>query len=295
MGQPRLLDRVVEEIRARHYSPRTEEAYVHWIRRFVIHHGMRHPRELGGVDVAAFLSHLATRDTVAAATQNQALAALLFLYKHVLGITLPWLDDLVRATRPHHLPVVLSRAEVRAVLDHMTGVPRLMALLLYGAGLRLLECCHLRVKDVDFARNQVTVRRGKGGKDRVTMLPAAAKGDLGVHLARVRAQHERDLANGSGWVELPHALSTKLPNAGREWPWQWVFPATRHYRHARPASSGGTTCMRRSCRTPCAGPCSRPASRSARRATRSATRSRRAALCHVGAAARPPPGRILFV
>ncbi len=215
----------------RHYSPRTEEAYVHWIRRFVIHHGLRHPRELGGADVAAFLSRLATHGAVAAATQNQALAALLFLYRNVLGITLPWLDDLVRATRPRHLPVVLSRAEVRAVLDHMSGVPRLVALLLYGAGLRLLECCHLRIKDVDFGRNQVSVRRGKGGKDRMTMLPAAAKTDLSAHLARVRALHERDLTIGAGWVELPHALSSKLPNAGREWPWQWVFPATRHYQH----------------------------------------------------------------
>jgi integron integrase len=228
---PRLLDRVRAEIRTRHYSPRTEEAYVHWIRRFVVHNGMRHPRDLGGGDVAAFLSHLATRDRVAAATQNQALAALLFLYRNVLGTGLPWLDDLVRAERPRHLPVSLSRAEVRAVLDRMTGVPRLMALLLYGAGLRLLECCHLRVQDVDFAQNQITVRRGKGGKDRLTVLPATAKPQLAHHLERVHAQHARDLGRGGGFVELPHALPRKLPNAGREWPWQWVFPATRQYRH----------------------------------------------------------------
>jgi integron integrase len=166
---------------------------------------------------------------VAAATQNQALAALLFLYRNVLGIELPWLDDIVHARSPGRLPVVLTREEVRAILAHMDGLPRLMATLLYGSGLRLLECCRLRVKDVDFGRNQITVRRGKGDRDRVTMLPASVRPDLSAHLERVRGQHDRDLAGGAGWVELPGSLSRKLPCSGRDWAWQWVFPATRIY------------------------------------------------------------------
>jgi integron integrase len=224
-----LGDRVRAAIRLRHLSPRTEQAYLDWIRRYWPFCGRRDPARFGADQVAAFLSRLATRDHVAAATQNQALAALLFLYRAVLGQDLPWLDGLVRATTPDRLPVVLSRDEVRAVLARVEGAPRLMALLLYGAGLRLLECCRLRVKDVDFDRNQITIRRGKGDKDRATMLPASAKQALRAHLERVRTQHEADLAAGAGWVELPCALSRKLPNAGREWPWQWVFPATRLY------------------------------------------------------------------
>lgn len=227
--RPRLLDRVRDAIRTRHYSRRTEKAYVHWIRRFIFFHDKRHPAEMGPAEVSAFLSSLAVRDKVAASTQNQALSALLFLYRDVLGVDMPWLDDVVRAKRPQYLPVVLTREETRAVLQHLTGAPRIMALLLYGAGLRLLECCRLRVKDVDFATNQIVIRDGKGRKDRVTMLPAAAKTLLGAHLDRVRAQHQADLRRGAGWVELPGALLRKYPNAGREWPWQWVFPATRFY------------------------------------------------------------------
>ena len=227
--KPRLLDRVRQAIGTRHYSRRTEKAYVHWIKRFIFFHGKRHPAEMGAVEVSAFLSSLAVRSKVAASTQNQALSALLFLYREVLGVELPWLDDVVRAKRPVHLPVVLTRDEVRAVLQRLDGVPRLMALLLYGAGLRLLECCRLRVKDVDVAMNQITIRDGKGHKDRATMLPAAMKADLIVHLERVRRQHEGDLRHGAGWVELPGALRRKYPNAGREWGWQWVFPATRFY------------------------------------------------------------------
>jgi integrase len=166
---------------------------------------------------------------VAASTQNQALAALLFLCRDVLGHDLPWLDGLVRAAAPRRLPVVLSRDEVRAVLSRMSGVTRLMATLLYGSGLRLLECCRLRVKDIDFDRGQIVVRRGKGDVDRVTMLPATVKRDLAEHLRVVRLQHQHDLAARGGWVELPGALARKLPLAGREWAWQWVFPATRHY------------------------------------------------------------------
>ncbi|MBL8751980.1 MAG: integron integrase [Planctomycetes bacterium] len=228
----RLSDRIRHALRLRHHSPRTEEAYLHWLRRFWQFTGQRDPATLGAPEVTAFLNDLAVTQKVAAATQNQALAAVLFLYRHVLGMDLPWLDDLVRAEQPAHLPTVLSRTEVRRVLAAMEGTPRLMAVLLYGTGMRLLECCHLRIKDVDFDRNQITIRRGKGDKDRLTMLPSAVRSDLRDHLAQVHDQHQRDLKLGAGWVELPDALDTKLPNAGREWPWHWVFPATRKYHHA---------------------------------------------------------------
>jgi integron integrase len=227
--KPRLLDRVRQAIGTRHYSRRTEKAYLHWIKRYIFFHGKRHPAEMGAAEVTAFLPSLAVQGKVAASTQNQALSALLFLYREVLGVELPWLDDVVRAKRPVHLPVVLTREEVRAVLQRLDGVPRLMAVLLYGAGLRLLECCRLRVKDVDFATNQITIRDGKGHKDRATMLPASVKADLSAHLERMRRQHESDLRHGAGWVELPGALLRKYPNAGRTWGWQWVFPATRFY------------------------------------------------------------------
>ena len=228
--RPRFLDRVRDAIRARHYSRRTEDAYVAWIRRYILFHGKRHPLERGAPEVTKFLTALAVDGQVAASTQNQALSALLFLYKDVLEVDLPWLDGVVRAKRPARLPVVLTRDEVRAVLQRIEGVPRLMACLLYGAGLRVLECCRLRVQDVDFATHQIVVRGGKGDKDRVTMLPAMATPGLVRHLEDVRAQHETDLAMGAGWVELPTALLRKYPNAGREWVWQWLFPATRLYR-----------------------------------------------------------------
>jgi len=226
---PRLFDRVREAARVRHYSRRTESAYLAWIRRFIFFHRKRHPAEMGAPEITKFLSSLAVEGDVAASTQNQALSALLFLYRDVLEQDLPWLDDVVRAKRPARLPVVLTRDEVRTLLLQMHGVPRLMAMLLYGAALRLLECAHLRVKDVDFARNQLVVRSGKGDKDRVTMLPAVVKAELARHLEAVKQQHEMDLRHGAGWVELPSALARKYPNAGREWPWQWVFPATRIY------------------------------------------------------------------
>lgn len=229
LPKPKLLDRVREALRVRHYSRRTEEAYVAWIRRYIFFHGKRHPAELSGPDVTRFLSALAVERHVAASTQNQALSALLFLYRDVLGVELPWLDDIVRAKRPERLPVVLTRDEVRALIQRLDGPPRLMAYLLYGAGLRVMECCRLRVQDVDFGTNQIVVRGGKGDKDRTTMLPAMAKAELVGHLSAVRAQHQQDLAAGSGWVELPTALARKYPQGGRQWVWQWVFPATRIY------------------------------------------------------------------
>jgi len=228
--RPKLLDQVRAAIRARHYSRRTEHAYVGWIRRFILANGKRHPVEMGSTEITSFLTTLAVDRGVAPSTQNQALSAILFLYREVLALQLPWLENVVRAKKPHHVPVVMSRAEVRAVLGQMTGVPALMAGLLYGSGLRLLECCRLRVQDVDFARHEVLVRAGKGARDRRTMLPARIETDLVRHLELARAQHMRDLQSGAGWVELPNALGRKYPNAGREWPWQWVFPATRHYR-----------------------------------------------------------------
>lgn len=226
---PRPLDRVRLAIRARHYSRRTEEAYVRWVRRFVLFHCKRHPLEMGEAEISAFLSHLAVRGRVSASTQGQALSAPLFLYKHVLGRELAWMDGIVRAKAPRRLPVVLTREEVRAVLDQLTGVHRLMATLLYGAGLRLLECARLRVKDVDFGRSEILVPGGKGNRDRRTMLPAGVKPLLQRHLDEVRRQYEQDLKRGEGWVELPGALALKYPSAGRDRPWQWVFPATRWY------------------------------------------------------------------
>jgi integron integrase len=228
-ASPPLSERVRAAIRVRHLSPRTEEAYLGWIRRFHAFNRGRDPAKLGAAEASAFLSRLATEARVSASTQNQALAALLFLYRDVLGQELPWLDDLVRAKRSHRVPVVLTREEVSAVLNAIDGVPRLMVTLLYGAGLRLMECCRLRVKDVDFARHQLTIREGKGDKDRHAILPASLAAQLGAHMEAWRWAHAQDLERGAGWVEMPGALGRKLVGAGRTWPWQWVFPATRTY------------------------------------------------------------------
>jgi len=224
---PRLLDRVREAIRTRHYSRRTEEAYVGWIRRYILHHGKKHPAAMGADEVNAFLSHLAVAGNVSASTQAQALSALVVLYRQVLDDPLPWLHDIVRATRPRRLPAVLSREEVGALLSHLQGTERLVASILYGGGLRLLEALRLRVKDVDFAANLLVVREGKGDKDRRTMLPETLRGPLQAQVAEVRRLHGRDLAVGAGEVWLPDALSRKYPGAGRELGWQYVFPATR--------------------------------------------------------------------
>lgn len=220
---PKLLDQLHDVIRQLHYSRRTEEAYVHWIKRFIYWSGKRHPLTMGKDEVTAFLSHLATDRQVAAATQNQALSALLFLYKNVLGQALPWLDDMVHAKRPVRLPVVLSPGEVEALLSHLRGVHLLMAGLLYGAGLRLMECLRLRVKDVDFSYRQILIRDGKGEKDRVTMLPAQLVQTLQAHLGEVNRLFRIDLRDGYGEVHLPYALGRKYPRAGREWGWQYVF------------------------------------------------------------------------
>jgi integron integrase len=222
---PRLLDRVRERIRRKGYSIRTEHAYVDWVRRFVLFHRKRHPSEMGAAEVEAFLTHLAVAGRVAASTQNQAKSALLFLYKEVLGIELPWLAQVASAKTPKRLPVVLTVEEVQRLLALGDETSGLVLRLLYGTGMRVLECARLRVKDVDFTRREIVVREGKGNKDRVTMLPAALAAPLQAHLARVRALHDADLREGYGAVYLPHALARKYPNAAHEWAWQYVFPA----------------------------------------------------------------------
>ena len=225
MPPPKLLAQYRERLRVKHYSLRTEDAYLHWVRRFIHFHGKRHPREMGGPEVEAFLSHLATEGRVAPSTQNQALAALLFLYREVLDKELPWMDGMVRAKRPARVPVVLTENEVRALLAQLDGTRWLATSLLYATGMRLLEGLRLRVKDVDFERREITVRDGKGGRDRRTMLPERLIEPLRSHLERVKLLHERDLAQGFGDVYLPFALTRKYPYAGRRWPWQYVFPS----------------------------------------------------------------------
>ena len=225
----RLLERVRVALRTLHYSARTEKAYLGWIRRFIVFHGKRHPETMGELEIGVFLSSLATEAKVAASTQNQALAALLFLYQQVLGRELRWMGDLVHAKRPVHVPVVLTPAEAVTLLAGLTGPTALVGSLLYGAGLRLLEALRLRAKDVDFGRREIIVRRGKGQKDRHTVLPAKLVDPLREHLELVRAQHTSDVEEGRGFVELPEALRRKYPSAPREWAWQWAFPATRTY------------------------------------------------------------------
>lgn len=227
--KPKLLDQVRHAIRIRHYSPRTEETYLHWIKRFIFFHNKRHPAEMGEKEIARFLSSLASEQHVSASTQNQALNAILFLYRHVLSKDIGYVDGVIRANRPKRLPTVLTRQEVKSLLDSLVGSDRIMALLLYGAGLRLMECLMLRVKDIDFGSNQILVRAGKGDKDRHTMLPTAVKEPLAKHLDLIKRQHQRDIEQGMGRVALPNALERKYPNAGKEWGWQWVFPATSHY------------------------------------------------------------------
>ena len=231
--KPRLLDQVREAVRLRHYSYRTEQQYIGWIRRYILFHGKRHPADLEGGHVEAFLSHLAVSRHVASATQAQALSALLFLYRHVLNVELPWLDSMVRAKRPKRLPVVLTRAECLSVLSNIDGACALPAKLLYGSGLRVLEALRLRVKDVNLHNRVLTIRDGKGAKDRITMLPEALASELRLHLRRVREQHHIAMAGGYGGVELPHALEVKYPRAPFEMGWQFVFPSKSPSRDPR--------------------------------------------------------------
>ncbi len=223
----KLLDQLRAAIRKKHYSIRTEEAYVYWTKQYIFFHGKRHPKELGEKEISDFLTYLAVKREVAASTQNQALNAIVFLYKHIIGKELGDFGKFQRAKTPQRLPVVLSRKEVELLFSFISPKYRLIALLLYGCGLRLIECLRLRVKDIDFEIGEVIVRNGKGGKDRGTMLPETARGNLKEQLKRVKAVHEQDLKNGYGEVYLPNALSRKYPSAAREWCWQFVFPSEK--------------------------------------------------------------------
>lgn len=227
ISMSKLLENVRLVIRFKHYSIRTEEAYLRWIKEFILFHNKRHPSQLGEHEVTDFLSYLATDRKVSASTQNQAMTAILFLYRHVLKEPLDWLDNVESAKKPTKLPLVLTRDEVRSTLLHLEGTKWLIASLLYGAGLRLMECLRLRIKDIDFGYNQIIVRDGKGAKDRITILPSSLKQSLQRHLLRAKALHEQDLNDGFGQVYLPFALSRKYSNADREWGWQYVFPSAK--------------------------------------------------------------------
>ncbi len=225
----KLLDRLREALRARHYGRRTEQAYCYWVKRFICFRGVRDPAEMAEPEVNLFLTHLAVKDRVSASTQTQALSGILFLYRHVLGREMGALDGLIRARKPRRLPVVMTKDEVRALVGELQGEYRLMAELMYGSGLRLMECLRLRIHDIDFGLHQITVRDGKGAKDRVTMLPQAVKGPLLEHLKRVGAIHQQDLQEGWGRADLPHALARKYPNAAAAQGWQYVFPAQHRW------------------------------------------------------------------
>ncbi|MDP3089556.1 MAG: integron integrase [Nitrospira sp.] len=225
-------------LQARHYSRRTEQAYGHWVSRFLHFHQGRHPAEMAEADINRFLTHLALTEKVSASTQNQALSAFLFLYRHVNGRDIGDLGEVIRARKPERLPVVMTREEVKAVLANLIGEKRLMASLMYGAGLRLMECLRLRVQDLDFSRNEILIRDGKGAKDRMTMLPESVKAPLLGHLTKVKAVHQRDLAEGWGRVQLPDALDRKYPNAPRDWRWQWVFPQDHRWVNGKTKEQG---------------------------------------------------------
>ena len=223
----KLLDQVRDSLRVKHYSYRTEETYVDWIKRFILFHGKRHPKEMGGSEIEAFIIHLAVERHLATATQNQALSAILFLYKYVLKKEVDMPPSLVRPGRPKRLPTVLAPTEASRIISLMSGVPKIMTKLLYGSGLRLMECMRLRVKDVDFENRQIIVRDGKGENDRATVLPDSVVAELNLHLENVKALHDKDIREGYGKTNLPYALGVKYPNAGREWAWQYIFPASQ--------------------------------------------------------------------
>lgn len=235
---PRLLDRYRREMRARHYSRRTEQTYTRWVKRFIYFHGMRHPEKMAEPEINTFLTHLAVEKKVSASTQNQALSALLFLYRYVIGVGVGDLGNVIRARKPKHLPVVLSREEVKAVLSHLHGDKWLMVSLIYGTGIRLMECLNLRVQDIDFSRCEILIRSGKGHKDRITMLPASLKTPLLRHLEKVKEVHSHDCADGWGHVQLPSALDRKYPNASKEWRWQWVFPQEKRWNNRKTGEEG---------------------------------------------------------
>ncbi len=236
--KPRLLDQLRAALRSRHYSHRTEQTYILWVKRFIHFHKVRHPAEMAEPEINAFLTHLAVKKKVSASTQNQALSALLFLYRHVIGHEVGDLGEVIRARKPTRLPEVMTRDEVKAVLSQITGDKCLMASLMYGAGLRLMECLRLRVQDINFSRNEILVRDGKGAKDRITMLPESLKAQLQDHLKKVNTIHEKDLNEGWGRVLMPDALDRKYPNAPKEWRWQWVFPQENRWMNLKTKEQG---------------------------------------------------------
>ena len=236
--QPRLLDQLRETLSSRHHGRRTEQTYCQWVKRFIYFHNVRHPKDMAEPEVNAFLTHRAVKEKVSASTQNQALSALLFLDRHVLGREIGDLGEVIRARKPKRLPVVMTRDEVKAVLANLSGDKWLMASLMYGAGLRLMECLRMRVQDIDFSRNEILVRDGKGAKDRIAMLPESLKAPLQEHFKSVKAIHERDLADGWGRVLLPDALDRKYPKAPREWRWQWVFPRENRWKNSQTGEQG---------------------------------------------------------
>ncbi len=236
--KPKLLDRLREALRSRHYSRRTEETYCLWVKRFIYFHKIRHPAEMAEPEINAFLTHLAVKDRVSASTQTQVLSALLFLYRHVVGREIGNLGEVIRARKHRHMPVVMTREETRAFLSCLKGDKWLMASLMYGAGLRLMECLRLRVQDIDFARKEILVRDGKGAKDRITMLPDSLKTPLQDHLKMVKTLHDRDLADGWGRVQMPTALERKYPNAPADWRWQWIFPQEKRWINLRTKEQG---------------------------------------------------------
>jgi integron integrase len=236
--KPKLLDRLRESLRSRHYSRRTEQSYCHWVKRFIYFHNIRNPVEMTEPEINAFLTHLAVKEKVSASTQNQALSALLFLYRYVLNREIGDLGEVIRARKPRHIPVVMTREEVKAVLANLAGDKWLMASLMYGAGLRLMECLRLRVQDVDFASNEILIRDGKGAKDRITMLPESVKAKLQEHLMEVKKIHGRDLADGWGRVQMPTALDRKYPTAPADWRWQWVFPQENRWLNLQTKEQG---------------------------------------------------------
>jgi integron integrase len=236
--KPKLLDQVREALLARHYSKKTGEAYISWIKRFIFFHKKRHLAEMAETEINAFLTHLAVKENVSASTQNQALSALLFLYRNVICRELGDLGEVLRARKPKRLPVVLTREEVKAIVGQLKDVNQLMASLMYGSGMRLMECLSLRIQDIDFTKNEITIRGGKGDKDRVTMLPESLKKNIKEHLKKVKAIHEKDLRDGWGRVQLPEALGRKYPNAPSDWRWQWVFPQENRWRNHKTGEEG---------------------------------------------------------
>ncbi|MCK5131487.1 MAG: integron integrase [Candidatus Sabulitectum sp.] len=238
LNKPRLLDQMHDSLRSRHYSPRTERSYCNWVKRFIYFHNIRHPRDMSEPEINAFLTHLAVKENVSASTQNQALAALLFLYRNVIGREVGDLDGIIRARKPKRLPVVMTREEVKSVLTHLVGDKWLIASLMYGTGVRLTECMSLRVQDIDFSRNEIHIRDGKGAKDRVSMLPESLRKSIQEHLKSVRAIHRKDLVDGWGRVLLPDALERKYTNAPEEWRWQWVFPQKSRWKNQKTDEEG---------------------------------------------------------